>query len=269
MRAAVLGSPIAHSLSPVLHRAAYAELGLDWQYDAFEVTAPELSGFIANCGDDWAGLSLTMPLKETVLPLLDTVSDLAVVTRSANTVVFTAHGREGHNTDVGGICWALTEGGVLHLEGLSAAIIGAGATARSALAALAQLGAREVSAVARRAEALDEMVKLGERLEVKVDRVPWEHADQVLLSDLVVSTVPKGVVDHLAVDVPDRPGALLDVVYAPWPTDIAKAWADNGGAVVSGLEMLVGQAAEQVRLMTGEDAPVELMLAVGQKSLQH
>ncbi len=96
MRAAVLGRPIAHSLSPVLHRAAYAALGLDWTYDAVEVGADGLPAFLEHLGDDWAGLSLTMPLKHAVLPLLATCSELATAVAAANTVVIDEGGRHGH-----------------------------------------------------------------------------------------------------------------------------------------------------------------------------
>lgn len=268
-RAAVLGSPISHSLSPVLHRAAYEELDLPWSYEAIEVDAASLAGFMDSCDSSWVGLSLTMPLKEAVLPLLDEVSTLVEVTRAANTVIFEGRRRRGENTDVQGIRWALTTAGIgiEGLDGASVAVIGAGATARSAVAALGSMGASVIAVAARRPRAVADLVPIAEAVSSRLVPVPWEQARRVLASDLVISTVPTGVADHLAEDVPEHPGALLDVVYAPWPTPLAKIWQQLGGEVVGGLEMLVGQAAAQVRLMTGRDAPIEAMRAAGLAAL--
>jgi shikimate dehydrogenase len=148
-RAAVLGSPIAHSLSPVLHRAAYEELGLDdWSYDRFEVDEAALPGFVGKLGPEWAGLSLTMPLKRAVIPLLDEISETASAVEAVNTVVFTEDGRRlGDNTDVPGMVAALRERGIEQVD--SAAILGAGATASSALAALARICTGQVVAYVR------------------------------------------------------------------------------------------------------------------------
>lgn len=272
-RAAVLGSPIAHSLSPVLHRAAYAALGLDWHYDAIDVSAEELPDFIASRDSSWVGLSLTMPLKEAVLPLLDEVSDLAQLTRAANTVLFSRGRRIGDNTDVTGIQWALRRSGAVTngqrpLRGAAVGVIGAGATARSAIAALAALGASAVAVSARRNEAVAALAELCDALQVELMAEPWVRATELLVGDLVVSTVPAGAADWLATGVPTAPGALLDVVYSPWPTPLAKAWRDQGGVVVGGLELLVGQAADQVRLMTGSNPPIDQMLAAGRAALQ-
>src|SRR3954452_17646987 len=110
-RCAVLGSPIAHSLSPALHRAAYAELGLDWSYDAIEVDSAGLEAFVAGLGADWRGLSLTMPLKRTVMPLLDEAEAWAEASGAANTVVLDEGRLLGHNTDIPGAVAALVESG--------------------------------------------------------------------------------------------------------------------------------------------------------------
>src|ERR1700734_3918661 len=148
MKAAVLGKPIAHSLSPVLHRAAYQALGLtDWTYDLVECDEAGLADYVNSRGPQWAGLSLTMPLKRTVLPLLDHVDHLASATGGANTVVFRPEGRYGYNTDVRGIVDALTEAGAPAAG--SVTIIGAGATACSALAAVGEFGGAGADIVAR------------------------------------------------------------------------------------------------------------------------
>ncbi|MCP9208026.1 shikimate dehydrogenase [Streptomyces cucumeris] len=271
-RAAVLGSPIAHSLSPVLHRAAYRELGLDgWVYDRFEVDEAALPGFLARLGEDggpaWAGLSLTMPLKRAVIPLLDRVSETAASVEAVNTVVFTGDGhRVGDNTDIPGMAAALRERGVERVE--RAAVLGAGATASSALAALALICDGEVTAYVRSQARAAEMRQWGERLGVAVRTADWSDAATAFDAPLVIATTPAGTTDALAGSVPDRPGALFDVLYDPWPTPLAAAWSAHGGAVVGGLDLLVHQAVLQVEQMTGRaPAPLAAMRAAGEAAL--
>ncbi|MEU7136394.1 shikimate dehydrogenase [Streptomyces sp. NPDC046261] len=267
-RAAVLGSPIAHSLSPVLHRAAYAELGLgEWTYDRFEVDEAALPGFLDGLDGSWAGLSLTMPLKRAVIPLLDSVSATARSVEAVNTVVLTEDGRRlGDNTDIPGIAAALRERGVGTVD--SAAVLGAGATASSALAALARICTGEVTAYVRSAERAAEMRQWGERLGVTVRTADWSRAAEALTAPLVVATTPAGATDALAGAVPDRPGTLFDVLYEPWPTPLAAAWARHGGTVLGGLDLLVHQAVLQVEQMTGRaPAPLAAMRAAGEAAL--
>lgn len=266
-RAAVLGSPIAHSLSPVLHRAAYAELGLDtWSYDRFEIDEAALPGFVEGLDPSWAGLSLTMPLKRAVIPLLDRISETAASVEAVNTVVLTEDGRRtGDNTDIPGMVAALRERGVEKVE--SAAILGAGATASSALAALATLCAGPVTAYVRSAARADEMRGWGERLGVDVRTADWADAAQGLRAPLVIATTPAGTTDALASAVPGAPGTLFDVLYEPWPTVLASRWAGAGAAVVGGLDLLVHQAVLQVERMTGRDAPLAVMRAAGEAAL--
>ncbi|ARQ71740.1 shikimate dehydrogenase [Streptomyces marincola] len=267
-RAAVLGSPIAHSLSPVLHRAAYRALGLDdWTYERFEVDEPALPGFVADLGPEWAGLSLTMPLKRAVLPLLDEISETAASVSAVNTVTFTRDGRRrGDNTDIPGMVEALRERGVTRVE--RAAVLGAGATASSALAALARICDGEITAYVRGAERAAEMREWGSRLGAAVRIGAWEDAAEALEAPLVVATTPAGATDALAGAVPAAPGTLFDVLYEPWPTALAGAWAAGGGAVVGGLDLLVHQAVLQVEAMTGlAPAPLERMRAAGQEAL--
>ncbi|MBC2868961.1 shikimate dehydrogenase [Streptomyces mexicanus] len=267
-RAAVLGSPIAHSLSPVLHRAAYAELGLaTWSYDRFEVDEAGLPGFFEELGPEWAGLSLTMPLKRAVIPLLDEISDTAASVEAVNTVVFTEDGRRtGDNTDIPGMIAALREHGIEQVD--SAAILGAGATASSALAALARICTGEVVAYVRSEARAAEMRQWGERLRVEVRTADWSDAEQALRAPLVIATTPAGTTDALAAAVPERPATLFDVLYDPWPTDLAARWSLAGGAVVSGLDLLVHQAVLQVEQMTGRaPAPLQAMRRAGEKAL--
>jgi shikimate dehydrogenase len=255
-RAAVLGSPIAHSLSPQLHTAAYAALGLDnWTYDRFDVDEAALESFFATLGPEWAGLSLTMPLKRAVIPLLDAITDTAASVEAVNTVVFHADGRRtGDNTDIPGLVAALHEQGVEKVE--SAAILGAGATASSALAALSRVCSGEVVAYVRSEQRAAEMRGWGERLGVAVRTADWADAARAFTAPLVISTTPKGGTDHLTDEVPERVGTLFDVVYEPWPTALAAAWQRRGGPVLSGLDLLVHQAVAQFEQFTGETRPV-------------
>ncbi|KPC83574.1 MULTISPECIES: shikimate dehydrogenase [unclassified Streptomyces] len=267
-RAAVLGSPIAHSLSPVLHRAAYAELGLDdWSYDRFDVDEAALPGFIEGLDSSWAGLSLTMPLKRAVIPLLDGISDAAAAVETVNTVVLTEDGRRlGDNTDIPGMIAALSERGVEKVE--SAAVLGAGATASSALAALAQICTGPVTAYVRSAARADEMRGWGERLGVEVRIADWAAADEALRAPLVIATTPAGTTDALTDAVPAAPGTLFDVLYEPWPTALAARWAARGGIVVGGLDLLVHQAVLQAEQMTGRSpVPLAVMRAAGELAL--
>lgn len=267
-RAAVLGSPIAHSLSPVLHRAAYGELGLtDWSYDRFEIDEEALPGFVEKLGPEWAGLSLTMPLKRAVIPLLDSISDTAASVEAVNTVVFTDDGRRvGDNTDIPGMVAALRERGIEEVP--SAAILGAGATASSALAALARICTGDVVAYVRSEARAAEMRQWGERLGVGLRTADWADADRALRAPLVVATTPARTTDVLAAAVPEHPATLFDVLYDPWPTALAARWSAYGGAVVSGLDLLVHQAVLQVEQMTGRiPAPLEAMRRAGEKAL--
>jgi len=267
-RAAVLGSPIAHSLSPVLHRAAYDALGLSgWSYDRFEIDEAALPGFLDGLGPEWAGLSLTMPLKRAVIPLVDEISDTAASVDAVNTVVLSEDGRRvGDNTDIPGMVAALREHGIEEVE--SAAILGAGATASSALAALSRICTGEVVAYVRSEARAAEMRQWGERLEVDVRTVGWADAEQALHAPLVIATTPAGTTDALAAAVPERPTTLFDVLYDPWPTELAARWSMFGGAVVGGLDLLVHQAVLQVERMTGRSpAPLEAMRHAGEKAL--
>ncbi|MGW7088057.1 shikimate dehydrogenase [Streptomyces sp. NPDC054871] len=268
-RAAVLGSPIAHSLSPVLHRAAYGELGLvDSTYDLFDVDEAALPGFMKGLGPEWAGLSLTMPLKRAVIPLLDEISATAASVEAVNTVVFTDDGRRlGDNTDIPGMVAALRERGIEQVE--SAAILGAGATASSALAALARICTGEVVAYVRSEARAAEMRQWGERLGVEVRTEAWADAEQALSAPLVIATTPAGATDALSAAVPERPATLFDVLYDPWPTALAARWSMYGGAVVSGLDLLVHQAVLQVEQMTGRSpAPLAAMRKAGEHALE-
>jgi shikimate dehydrogenase len=268
----VLGRPIAHSLSPVLHRAAYEVLGLtDWTYRAVDCGIEELAETAHALADEGlAGLSLTMPLKRAVLPMLGAIDDWTDLVGAANTVLFGPDDAwRGANTDVVGMVAVLRGAGVDSTGAAagSPCVLGAGATARSVLAALSAVGYRSVTVIARRPEAVAEVSDLADRLEVEIVPGEWDSAAAVSSAPLVVSTTPAGSTDALAAAVSVPRGLLVDVVYAPWPTALAQAWTAAGGAVVGGLELLIEQAAEQVRLMTGQTPPTEAMRTAGYAAL--
>lgn len=269
-RAAVLGSPVAHSLSPVLHRAAYAHLGLTgWTYDAYDVDEAALATFLAGLDATWAGLSLTMPLKAAVLPMLDAASPVVGMAGGANTVLLRDGRRVGENTDVPGLVAALAGHGVTAVE--SAAVLGGGATGRSAVVALAGLTGSVrcyVRDPARRPGLETAATAAGVDLAVS----PWERAADGLGAPLVVSTTPAGATDPLVGALPASVGVLFEVLYDPWPTPLAAAWAQRGGRVVDGLDLLVHQGVLQVALMTGVEADpaalVPVMRRAGERALR-
>lgn len=259
MRCAVLGSPIGHSLSPVLHTEAYAALGLaGWRYDAVEVTEEELPAFVAGLDASWRGLSLTMPLKRAVLPLLDDVSETATRAGAANTVVLDEDGRRhGHNTDVPGAVAAIRERWSGPVE--RGVVLGGGATAGSLVLALEELGCGDVRVLARSADRAAAAVAVS-----PIAR--WEPlTGPPVAADLVCSTVPADAQDAaLLARVAEVP-AVFEVVYDPWPTPLARVAEER--VLIDGLDLLVHQAALQVALMTGREAPVETMRAAGRAAL--
>ena len=263
MRAAVLGSPIAHSLSPVLHLAAYRALELtDWEYEKHECVEAGLAGFVAGLGPDWAGLSLTMPLKRVALEVAEEISPLAAVTGAANTLVFTNGRRYADNTDVAGIIGTLRGAGFD--GGDRAVVLGAGGTAQAALAALREMGVVDIEVLVRSLGRTGELSATAERIgvspRVSDALVDPDRASAVLEgADVVISTLPGTAADPLRGAGPKT--VLLDVIYAPWPTPFAAAAAAAGARVCSGLEVLLQQAVGQVELMTGRPGPIVEMRA--------
>jgi len=256
-RLAVLGSPILHSRSPALHRAAYRVLDLDWQYEAVEVRAAELAPFVSSLGHDWRGLSLTMPLKHEVLPLIDDLDRIARLTGAVNTVLFgEAGGRRtlsGFNTDVSGLVRALAEAGVTRAAHVT--VLGAGATASSAVVAAAELGAEGVEMIVRTPSKAEPLVELGHSLGLVMTVSKFAHSGGLgTASDLVISTLPGGA-DFNAPFPAElrRHTVLFDVAYSPWPSALAASWTAVGGTVVSGLGMLLHQALIQVRVFVAGD----------------
>lgn len=259
-RAGVVGSPIAHSMSPVLHRAAYAALGLHgWTFHRDQVAGGELSAYLDQLSSDWVGLAVTMPLKEEALDLAALVGEEARLVGGANTLLRHGERWRAENTDVYGLEQALRGAGLGTVE--EAAVIGSGATARSALLALTRFGVREVTLVVRhrvRPGALELAERLGMR--ARTSRYAEGPASWGA-PGVVVSTVPAGGTPPVdGWSLPEE-AVVCDVVYAGWPTPWATLWQEQGVAVSRGEQMLLHQAVRQVQLMTGQDAPVAAMAA--------
>ncbi|MFF0200063.1 shikimate dehydrogenase [Streptomyces sp. NPDC005017] len=255
-RAAVLGSPLGRSLSPTLHRAAYAAMGLDWSFEAVEVDRAALPAVWDSLGEDWAGLCLAVPLKRAVLPLLDEVSDLAMDVGGADTVVFRQGRSFGDHAGAHGITAALRQAGLEAPD--SAVVLGGGAAACSALAALREVGVREPVVVVQERTGATEVEAAAGRLGVSVDLHHVNELQRLLRGvAVVVSTLPEEAADTLAPAVAHSGAAVLDAVYSAWPTRLAKAAGFNGSTVVDGLSLLLHRTVRQIELLTGRtDVPV-------------
>lgn len=266
-RCAVLGDPVAHSLSPVLHRAGYRHAGLDWSYDAVRVQEGTLAGFVGDLDPSWRGLSVTAPLKREARSLADRVTEHARLSGAVNTLVL---GSEvvGHNTDLPGAVAAVRERSSAAVA--EAVLLGGGATAASVGLALAGMGASRLVLVvrdpARAAETVDRLRAHPAAPQVEaVTQVQAAALTWAAGPDVVVSTVPAAAQDDALIgpylDVP----VAFDVVYDPWPTPLAQR---SRGQVVSGLDLLVHQAVLQFELFTGLAIPVEVMRSAGEAELR-
>lgn len=265
LRCGVLGDPIAHSLSPVLHRAGYAAVGLDWEYDAHRVDEAGLPGFLAGCDDRWRGLSLTMPLKRVALPLATEVSEVARLAGGANTLVRADDGWHADNTDVPGAVAAVGERYDRSVR--SATVLGGGATATSVGLALADLGAQHLRLLVRSPERAAQTA-------AALARHP--HAPEVEVASLgsagptgevVASTIPAEAQTPDLVRRMVEADVVFDVIYHPWPTPLATAAGERDRVLVGGLDLLVHQAALQFDRFTGVPAPLEAMRAAGETEL--
>lgn len=265
--AAVIGLPIRHSLSPVIHRAAWVQLGIDgWEYRRLERDGDSLPGLIAGLSDDCAGLSVTMPCKQAIMALLDVIDPLASAVGAVNTVVPSSGVLAGFNTDVTGISSAVRRTCSMANVPLprSALVLGARATASSALAGLGELGITASTVAARRFGGPGSVVAAASRLGVSIEQVLWSDIEAVDRAahgvDLIISTLPASAADPLAERLNVREGQiLLDVVYAPRQTALRSAFEKAGGIVAEGTDMLVYQAAAQVQLMTGRSPDTGVM----------
>lgn len=268
-RCAVIGNPIAHSLSPLLHRTAYAQLGIadEFRYDAFEVTPETLPGFLAGLGDEWVGLSVTAPNKQALLDHGEP-DPVAAALRAGNTLILGRGGKPNriYNTDVTGLLAALDRAGVNRAS--TAILLGNGATARSALWAAGRLGVCEVVVCARdAARALASLADIAIRAEVELAVQPFGRPPELPAAwggqaDLLISTVPVRLPPELASALVKLASTVFDVVYNFYPSQLDKAAAEAGVALLDGLDLLVSQGVDQIRLMTGRDADPAPLLTV-------
>ena len=241
IRAAVLGSPIAHSLSPKIHTKAFELLGIVGEYQAIEVEEKSFPAFFAkNSEEKWNGFSLTMPLKEIVLQASTQVDDRATRINSANTLYRSCDG------------WAVTSTDYLAFETLlsvdansNVAIIGGGGTARAAIGSL-NSKLRSVDVLLRNPARLQAMSTAAPDIEVN----RCEMGTSLDSYDLIIQTTPSGAFDQYATNLNSTTGVLLECLYKPWPTPLASRFADLGGTVISGKELLVEQALFQIELFT-------------------
>ena len=257
----MLGSPIAHSRSPLLHLAAYQALGLsDWTYERIECGADELPGLVGGFGPEWVGLSVTMPDKFAALRFADERTDRAGLVGAANTLLRTPNGWRADNTDIDGVAGALGSAGLV----TDAAVVsGSGGTAPAAIVGLAELGVTDIIVAARNPDKAAGLIELAGRVgasgrfcDLNSDAV----SDAVATAGVLVSTLPADVAAGYA-DVFAGVPVLLDAIYDPWPTPLASAVAEAGGQVISGLQMLLHQAFAQVEQFTGLPAPRAAMAA--------
>lgn len=240
----------------MIQRAAYAMIGAPWTYEAIEMTGDRLPAFLDSLDGSWRGLSLTMPLKRDVLPLLDRAHPMVDRVGGANTVLFADDEVQGFNTDVLGSVAALRSVGIESLETVH--LLGAGATAASVLVAVAELGAHRVVVSARTPAKAADLVALGEREHVRVVVQEWSAGVGESIPDAVISTVPGGQNDLEFPEDVRATAVLFDVAYDPWPSELAIAWQDAGGTVVSGLELLLQQALGQLRVFVAGDPDAPL-----------
>lgn len=263
-RYGVVGDPIAHSLSPVLHRAGYDALGLSARYDAVQVPEGTLASYVAGLGPEWRGLSVTAPLKREALALATTVTERAALAAGANTLVRTADGWAADNTDLPGAVAAIRE----RYDGPArvATIVGAGATAASTGLALAELGVRTIRLLAREpARARETAAALARDPRLAIEVLPLDGASVV--GEVVVSTIPVAAQGTALVAATGAAAVVFEVVYDPWPSPIAAAALERGQALVSGLDLLVHQAVLQFAMFTGHNGPLESMRKAGEAAL--
>ena len=257
VRLAVWGDPIDHSRSPSLHAAAYRELGLPWEYGRRQVAEAGFLGALDELDAEWRGLSLTMPLKNVAARAAVSLDDAARLTGAVNTVLLTEDGPRGFNTDVGGLARALREAGVTQPR--TTRILGAGATATSAVLSLAELGAERVEVVARRPEAVEPLRELGASVGLDVVRTSFDAPSTPEAVDVTIGALPGNVdVGDGIRPYAERGGLLVDVVYGNWPTSLAESWFAAGNEAINGLPMLLHQALLQVRVFVGGDAALPL-----------
>lgn len=267
IHAGVLGSPISHSLSPVLHRAAYSALDVAAQYNAYEVGSGELEKFLSNDGKDLNCLSLTMPLKEEAVEIADHVSEISRQIASGNTLRKAEDGWHLTSTDVEGFSFALSAHAKLSTG--KVAVIGAGATAR-AVAAACNVQCERLTVIGRSKSRNESISKAAP--DQTIEFVDWNSDLSLDSFDLVVNTTPGDSAAKFLPNVVSPKGTLFEVIYNPWPTQLLAHWNQAGGSTIDGLELLIHQAISQVELFAGQSVDraelATLMRSEGLKALK-
>ncbi|OUZ09798.1 shikimate dehydrogenase [Aeromicrobium sp. PE09-221] len=248
-RCAVVGRPVVHSLSPVMHRAAYGVLGLPWTYDAIELADGELAVFADGLDDAWRGLSVTMPFKREAAAFADHRTDDVVFLGVANTLVREEDGWYASNTDVPGAVLALREAGVERVE--TVRMLGAGATAASLVLAASRLGARSVELLVRDPARASEVAAVARELALEVEIVEVTASPDTAV-DLLVNTIPAAAVRGREHALVGAATGVFEAIYDPWPTPLLSAAQEEGLATATGLDLLAHQAVLQLLAMTGE-----------------
>lgn len=271
LRGAVLGSPIAHSLSPLLHKTAFKALGITGEYTAIEVSGGGLQNFLEERGDEFDYLSLTMPLKEEVIELQSSdevnvkVDELGKRIQSINTLVKTGDVWNATSTDGSGFVESLANAGYDRFERVL--VLGAGGTARAVAGALDDI-ASSVDVMRRSVRRSPAIAACFQKIECSF--LDWDDSVDLSSYDLVVNTTPSGAADLVAENLSRNiKGLLFDVLYKPWPTLLARRWSDSGGKTISGLELLLYQGIDQLSLVTdfaGKSIDKELRIALGKAS---
>lgn len=247
-RFAVAGSPIGHSRSPILHRAAITALGIDATYESTDLTIPDLVGYVSALGEEWEGLSLTMPLKQAIRPMLVEECHVSVLTGSVNTISRTPEGWRGYNTDVWGATTAIRQ--QFGSEFRRAVLLGSGATASSLIVTLHDLGVDSLDIVVRDPSRAVLVAELARLLGIDARVIPFGTSTKP--AELLVSSLPSTAV--LTSDVIEGLDAefFFDVVYDPWPSALALEWSSRGLESMNGLPMLLWQAVRQARVFYGD-----------------
>lgn len=261
IQAGVLGSPISHSLSPILHRAAYAELGLNAEYNAYEVGSGHLESFLTRDGSHLNCISLTMPLKEEALEIAVHISEIASQVSSGNTLYKKNDDWHLTSTDVEGFVYALAA----HDKFISGRVlvIGAGATARAVVAAC-NGSSESLSVVTRSKSREDSIIKAAAGS--SVDFVHWSSDLAIDSFDLVVNTTPGDSAAQFADAVISPQGTLFELIYNPWPTQLLAGWKKSGGSTIDGLELLIHQAISQVEIFANTSVDRALLAALMRKA---
>jgi shikimate dehydrogenase len=266
----VIGHPIGHSLSPLMHNAALTELGENYVYVAFPIKPDDLATAIAGLESiGVVGFSVTIPHKQTIMPFLSQITPTAKLVGAVNTVWWTEQGWQGTNTDVEGFVAPLTE---LDRDWwkVKPVVLGNGGAARAVVVGLAQLGCPEIQIVGRNLEKLEAFKNSWSRADFnsELSVYPWQALAELIPSTaLLINTTPLGMTPHLEQSPVEEDlmsglsssAIAYDLIYTPRPTRFLQQAADQGATIIDGLEMLVQQGAAALRLWLQKPVPVDTM----------